>query len=517
MLSQIHIHSWQALIRPPAPGIKPPDIPDVSLQALSCRQARVSVTAVLTSPETLERCRIEVSNLVRGKFHIPSTGICCRLVASTNIAGQGPVSDKLVSCDSFTINVSSAVVISIDVPLEIPAGVYQGTVKVYSDDHELARKDLLVEVADVVIPDHSDGEFSLNATLDPKKVAQAHNCEMWSDKHFELLSLYAQTLTAIGQRAIPVTNPYELVKLDSEDDKADLSLFKKFLAVYHQAGMGDYVYLYNLVESSEGEIDPDGKLVATLRAISTDIGRASISLPIYVVISEKSNMRAALIADYIRTNTPEFKILNIEHSDSVSLLRAEHVSTALKFDDNGVVEDDEVESNIKEIASILGGKGDIDDSLPDSELKLCHIEGIPESPGMFVHSRLVETRMLPFLAAQIACDGLSLFSYGDWPDPNIGDEVGGKENFLIYPSEDGPIISMRWLQLLEGIQDYELAMIALRRISSTEEMIDYQQALSLACRDVNGTTKSTGDIEIARRLLIPIASHSRHSSEEGPL
>ena len=88
---------------------------------------------------------------------------------------------------------------------------------------------------------------------------------------------------------------------------------------------------------------------------------------------------------------------------------------------------------------------------------------------------------------------------------------------MIYPSEDGPIISMRWLQLLEGIQDYELAMIALRRISSTEEMIDYQQALSLACRDVNGTTKSTGDIEIARRLLIPIASHSRHSSEEGPL
>lgn|GEM_PF-4073667 len=516
-MSQVRIHSWQALIRPPAPGVKPPDIPDVSLQALSCRQARVSVTAVITSPEKLEKCRVEITNLVRGKFHIPSTGISYRLVTPTNVAGQGPVSDKLISCDDFSINISACVVITIDVPLEIPAGVYQGIVTVMSDDIEMAHKDLLVEVADVIIPDNNDREFSLNATLDPIKVAKAHNCEKWSDRHFEILSMYAETLTAIGQRAIPVTNVYELVKLDKNDGKADLSLFKKFLSAYHQAGMGDYIYLFNLVESSEGDIDPDGKMIATLRAISTDIGRAAISLPIYIVISEKSNMRAALLADYIRNNTPEFKILNVEHSDSVSLLRAEHVSTALQFDENGIVEDDEVENNIKEIASILGSKTDNDDGFPESELKLCHIEGLPDSPGMFVHSPLVETCMLPFLAAQIACDGLSLFSFGDWPDSSLGGVVGGKENFLIYPSENGPVISMRWLQLLEGIQDYELAMIALRRISTTEEMIDYQQALSIACRDVNGTTKSTGDIEIARRLLIPIASHSKHGAEDGPL
>ena len=119
--------------------------------------------------------------------------------------------------------------------------------------------------------------------------------------------------------------------------------------------------------------------------------------------------------------------------------------------------------------------------------------------------------MLPYLAVQGGYDGLLRWSYNDWPEdpyahPEWGDWPTG-DTFLVYPGENGPVSSLRWEQLREGIQDYELAMIASANIQCPDEMVDFEQAISLACRNVDGRAKSIGDIEIARRLLIPIAAH----------
>ena len=40
---------------------------------------------------------------------------------------------------------------------------------------------------------------------------------------------------------------------------------------------------------------------------------------------------------------------------------------------------------------------------------------------------------------------------------------------------------------------------------SDEDIADYEHAVNIACRNADDGTKSIGDIEIARRLLIPIA------------
>ncbi len=119
--------------------------------------------------------------------------------------------------------------------------------------------------------------------------------------------------------------------------------------------------------------------------------------------------------------------------------------------------------------------------------------------------------MLPWLALQGGFDGFLRWSYNDWPDdpyqhPEFGSWPTG-DVFLVYPGEHGPVSSLRWEQLREGIQDYTLAMIASANIRNPEEMVDYEQALRLACRCPDGRSKSVGDIEIARRLLIPIAEH----------
>ena len=135
----------------------------------------------------------------------------------------------------------------------------------------------------------------------------------------------------------------------------------------------------------------------------------------------------------------------------------------------------------------------------------------PAFPNTFVHSPLVESRMLPFMALQGGYEGFLRWSYNDWPDnpyehPEWEPWPTG-DTFLVYPGDKGPVSSLRWEQLREGIQDYELAMIASANIQTPDEMVDYEQAISLACRNPDGREKSIGDIEIARRLLIPIAQH----------
>lgn len=54
-----------------------------------------------------------------------------------------------------------------------------------------------------------------------------------------------------------------------------------------------------------------------------------------------------------------------------------------------------------------------------------------------------------------------------------------------------------------------MALPAASKMRDPEDMVDYEQAISLACRNPNGREKAVGDIELARRLLIPIAARGR--------
>jgi hypothetical protein len=136
----------------------------------------------------------------------------------------------------------------------------------------------------------------------------------------------------------------------------------------------------------------------------------------------------------------------------------------------------------------------------------------PAFPNTFLFSPLVESRMLPFLAVQGGYDGFLRWSYNDWTDdpfahPEWGSWATG-DIFFVYPGKDGPVSSLRWEQLREGICDYELATIASASLQTPEDMVDYEQAVTLACRNPDGKTKSTGDIELARRLLIAIVERA---------
>lgn len=118
--------------------------------------------------------------------------------------------------------------------------------------------------------------------------------------------------------------------------------------------------------------------------------------------------------------------------------------------------------------------------------------------------------MMGWFAMQGGYDGFLRWSYNDWSDnpfthPEYAPFPTGDVHF-VYPAANGPASSLRWEQLREGIQDYELALLAASKLNSAEDTVDFEQAISLACRNPDGREKAVGDIELARRLLIPIAA-----------
>jgi hypothetical protein len=74
------------------------------------------------------------------------------------------------------------------------------------------------------------------------------------------------------------------------------------------------------------------------------------------------------------------------------------------------------------------------------------------------------------------------------------------DEYLVYPGAHGPMSSIRWEQLKEGIEDFEL--IAQVRDKPGADSDALKQALTLATRDLDGRTKNVTDIEQARGAVV---------------
>ncbi|GLZ12948.1 hypothetical protein Acsp04_31830 [Actinomadura sp. NBRC 104425] len=122
---------------------------------------------------------------------------------------------------------------------------------------------------------------------------------------------------------------------------------------------------------------------------------------------------------------------------------------------------------------------------------------------MLSFSPAIEGRMLPWVAASRYLDGLLRWSYNSWPRDVFREPVfvfTQGDEYLVYPGPDGPMSSIRWEQLREGVEDYELIAQARRRRGGDTDGL--RKALALAIRDLDGRTKNPADMAEARRLLL---------------
>jgi len=73
---------------------------------------------------------------------------------------------------------------------------------------------------------------------------------------------------------------------------------------------------------------------------------------------------------------------------------------------------------------------------------------------------LPKTRALPWLVRRLGCKGLLHWGYNFWSPQPFEDversSLPHGDSFVVYPGADGPLDSLRWEVLREGIEDYEM-------------------------------------------------------------
>lgn len=545
----LKITPWQPLIRPPVPGSEVPDVPAGPLKGLACRNSVVSL-ALLVRSDLNVFARLAFSDLISESGRIPSEALTARLVGAIPTPEAGPAMEALSDFTQFTALGTSAFYVTVRVPKGIPAGVYRGKVAVMVNGEEAVSNEIEVEVGAVDLPDVHNWDFFLNVWANPATVARWHGVEVWSDEHFALMKPYIEDLASHGQKTAVVPICYQAWGTQTRDPfpnavvwkrrgaeyEFDFSIFGRYVEMHEACGIDKAIHCYSVVQGPGPRRDSMIEYVdvetGETKYLQTEIGDAEWRKAwkaffaafkdyldakgwlekTYIAFDEKPDDVMVPVMAMLAECAPDFKMALAANTRSDAFARIEDLCLHTPFDEKGISEFAPPERRAMGMAEMLdpGNACAISRSCPEKTITTYYVCCGPAWPNTFVFSPLVESRMLPWLAAQGGYDGFLRWSYNDWPDdpflhPEWAPWPTGDCHF-VYPGKDGPMSSLRWEQLREGIQDYELAVLAASKMDGPEEMVDFEQAMALACRNPNGHEKAVGDIELARRLLMPIAA-----------
>jgi hypothetical protein len=378
------------------------------------------------------------------------------------------------------------------------------------------------------VPAPSDYRFFLDVWAQPETIAQAHHVKLWSREHWKLIEKYNRDLASRGQKVINTTivenpwhhqwslgtrqsqtaTPYSSMvgwSWDGSRFSFDFTRWDRYVDTALRDGLGPDIGAYSMLAFQDQEhltyrdtrtggtvtenVDLGGERWRTawgqfLRAFEkhlTDTGRLEHT---YLSFDERPADTMKVVKDFVHEVAPAFDD-RIAVAGSVN---TEPMASNLSVDWGGI---DAMTPEKAEERRKAGKKTTF------------YVYGWPPHPNTLSYSPAVESRMLPWIAAQRNLDGFLRWSYNSWTADPFSQPVyifTQGDEYLVYPGADGPMSSIRWEQLKEGIEDFEL--VAQVRDKSGGDGDALKQALSLATRDLDGRTKNVTDIEQARKAVV---------------
>jgi hypothetical protein len=419
--------------------------------------------------------------------------------------------------------------LTLDIPRSAAAGIYSGKVSVACSERKIADFELQVEVLPAVLPLPSDWEFDLFMWQDPTPVAKAHGVELWSEPHWELLKRYAVNMAEHGIKSVAthiIYDPWNGVRGWGSDEMVlwrfpgeyepgradsfnwDFSVFDRYVELMLSAGIDRKIDLYSLVmgpwiipdahirylDTDTGELrtirmdvgDPRWydcwrKFLPVLRAHLIEKGWYGISV---LGFDEKPEKIMRMIFKLVGEVTPDFPISQAGGFEGDERNRGADLALHI----SKITQDAEWEA-IRPVVKEFH-----DD--PDRFVTF-YTACSPWYPNTFLFSTLRESRLMPWIAARYGFDGyarwaVNLFPDDVWNTPRFSWASG--DMFFVWPGDDGPLDSMRWELLRQGIQDYE-ALVLARKLARDAGRDDLLRELDSAAQR-GGTIDNCGEIPV---------------------
>jgi hypothetical protein len=358
--------------------------------------------------------------------------------------------------------------LSVQVPGDVPAGKYSGTITINAN--KKINLKISLTVLNRLLPPPAKWKFDLDLWQNPDPVAKVHGVKLWSDQHFSLMKPYYTMLANAGQKSITaviIEQPWgsghvyykdpTLVKWTKKIDGSwlyDYTIFDRYVEFVMSCGINQRINCYSMVTWNLSFIYFDEAKKDTISIAAkpgskdyndfwepmlTDFtkhlkvkgwfGKATIAMDERDLESMKS------VIALLKRIDPEWK---------TALAGSYHPEIAMDIYDYCIKIDGKFDPNVLKERKAKG--------LPTTFYTACG----EKRPNGFTFSPPAENTWIGWYAAAEGYTGYLRWAFNNWTSATLLDTRyktwPGGDCYQVYP---GPRTSIRFEKIIEGIQDFE--------------------------------------------------------------
>jgi hypothetical protein len=357
--------------------------------------------------------------------------------------------------------------LSITIPANAQAGNYAGTISVKAG--KTYQLKFVVKVLDKVLPSPSQWAFQLDLWQHPAAVARVHQVPLWSDAHFNLMRGYYTMLAKAGQKCITagiVNEPWghqtyddypSLIKWTRKKDGSwqyDYSLFDKYISFVMGTGIDQRINCYSMVpwkvafqyydEGLRHDTVFTGKIgsdeynafwTPMLKDFTSHLKAKGWFAKTTIAMDERPMDAMKAVIKLLKGIDKDWKI---------ALAGEYHPDIEKDIDDYCLASVHKFPADVLPQRTQQG---------KTSTWYTCCVEKYPNG---FTFSPPAEHVWMGWYTAAQHMDGYLRWAYNSWTANPLADSRNHKfpagDTYQVYP---GPMSSIRFEKLVEGIQDFE--------------------------------------------------------------
>ncbi len=357
--------------------------------------------------------------------------------------------------------------VSINVPANTSEGNYTGTITVKADKSYQLK--LTVKVLNKTLPPPAQWKFNLDFWQHPAAIARVHNVKLWSDEHFVLMKKYYTMLANAGQKNITasiVNEPWghqtyddypSLIKWIKKKDGRwlyDYSLFDKYISFVMNCGINKRINCYSMVpwkiafQYYDESLGKDTVFTGKIGSDEYNVFWSTMLKDFTKHLKQKGWFSITAIAMDERPMPAMQSVIKL----------LKEIDTDWKIALAGDYHP-EIEKDIFDycIASRLSFPKDIlQQRQQQGKFSTWYTCCTEKYPNGFTFSPPAEHVWIGWYSAAKNMDGYLRWAYNSWPKDPLHDSRftawPAGDTYQVYP---GPMTSIRFEKLIEGIQDFE--------------------------------------------------------------
>ena len=358
---------------------------------------------------------------------------------------------------------SRPVWITVYIPGGTPFGIYKGEVTVAtSTGNEILPLEL------TVYPFELPGERHLYITnwFEIGHIARAHSVKEFTEEFWEILARYAKNLAQHRQNV--VFTPWQIIqgyREASGELSFDYTNFDRFVETFLKAGVNDRIELWHVARHGKGgrrgteiilnEVELTDRKTGEKITLPGDRGLAALLKDLHHHLKEKGWLDKTIIHV---ADEPSFH--NIEQWKEASRFVHQHIPGVKTIDAIGATGFEDMLDIMVPLTLNLNTWFD--------EYKKAQAAGtelwfytccVPWGyyANRFLDYHLSKTRIFHWMNYATGTEGFLHWglTYG-WEDPfGAAPRFPPGDSHIIYPGKKGPMNSIRWEMMREGLEDYE--------------------------------------------------------------